>query len=256
MKPFTTPAVCLLSLLAAVPALPAQESKIAEQIEQFTEAYGDRKGTRDAEAQNLIDKMLQAYPKLEKKEQGKVRKALETCLLSGRVKRTPEQPGLFAGAAGALGTMGGDGAKILQKAYKSTKFKSRDWVAMRAVFLKSMGKTKDERVIEFLLERAARDPEDAIMRAAGEALFHYRESSLKVRKKIVKELIKKFAEVYGKAKANLDPGDAQVKRSTQRLDAISKSWNTTLQALTKASHSTPPDWQRFYNKNKNANWDK
>ena len=94
------------------------------------------------------------------------------------------------------------------------------------------------------------------MKAAGLTLGNYEDAPLAVRKEIAKELIKKLSEVYGKARASLDPGNAQVKRSKQRLDAIQAEWNQTLNRLTKQAINSPPDWQRFWNKNKDKNWDK
>lgn len=226
---------------------------IAEQVKQFKAAIKDRKGARDAEATNLIDKFLGGYPKMHQKDQLAVRKALQDCLV-GRVKRDPENTTLFVGAAAALGQMGADGAKILLKAYKSSKFKKQ--VTLRAVFVRNIGKTKDLRQVEFLLERASRDPDDEIMEAAGGTLRNFADAKLSVRKNIVKELIKKFSEVHGKSRASLASGNAQVKRSKERLAAISRDWNQTLNSLTKQSIHSAPDWQRFYNKNKDRNWDK
>ena len=124
------------------------------------------------------------------------------------------------------------------------------------MFVKNIGKTKDVKHVDFLLDRAGRDPDDEIMKAAGQALGNYSDAKLAVRKEIAKELIKKLAEVYGKSRASLNPGNAQVKRSKERLAAISRDWNQTLNSLTKQSIHSPPDWQRFYNKNKDRNWDK
>ena len=52
------------------------------------------------------------------------------------------------------------------------------------------------------------------------------------------------------------PGDAQVKRSKERFDAIRDDWNKTLRELTNQSYNTPGEWLKFWNKNKNKNWDK
>jgi len=256
------PVLSLAALVFVAQPLSAQEptsrpSKpdplVAEQVKQFKSAIKDRKGARDAEATNLIDKFLAGYPRMHQKDQLSVRKALQDCLV-GRVRRDEGNTTLFVGAAAALGQMGADGAKILLKAYKSSKFKKQ--VTLRAVFVRNIGKTKDLAQVDFLLERAGRDPDDEIMKAAGGTLRNYADAKLSVRKNIVKELIKKFSEVYGKSRASIDPGNAQVKRSKEQLAAISRDWNQTLNALTRQSIHSPPEWQRFYNKNKNRNWDK
>lgn len=255
----------LLSIALAAPRTNAQDdpeppvaaaADLEEQMKAFDEAINDRKAARDAEAQGLIDQMLQRYPSLDDKEKAKVVKALSDCLLSPRVKREPDQRSLFIAASAALGNMGSEGAKVLVKAFDHAKFKAREWIAMRAQFLKNIGTTKDERQVDFLIERAGRDPEDDIMRAAGEALGNFEKSDQKLRKKIAKELIKKFGEIHSKANANLDPGDALVKRAKEQLTAISHDWNEALRKLTGETLTSAPDWQHFYNKKKNEDWDK
>lgn len=235
----------------------ARDPDLADKLKQFKSATQDRKKERDQEATTIIDQWLQAYKAgMNSKDANSVRKALKDCLQSGRVKRPPERKGLFVSAAVALGHMGGDGAKVLASSYKSSKFKGREWIELRAVFLKNIGKTKDLGQVGLLIDRAIKDPDDAIMRAAGAALGNYDEAPQKTRKDIVKEMKNKFSEVYNQSKASLDPGDAQVKRSKERFDAIRDDWNKTLKALTKQSYNSPPEWSTFWNKNKNKDWDK
>lgn len=249
--------------LAVLPAT-AQESEVpdnpdpevAEQLKQFNSAIADRKGTRDNEASNLIDKFLVGYDKMHPKDQAAVCKAMQLCLAGGKVKRDPEHTTLFVGCAEALGRMGSDGAKILTQAFKATKFKGEEWVSVRAVIVNNVGRAKDVKQVDWLLDRATRDPSDPIMKAAGQTLGNYEEAPLAVRKEIAKELIKKLSEVYGKARASLDPGNAQVKRSKDTLNAIQTEWNQTLSQLTKQAFNSPPDWQRFWNKSKDKDWDK
>ena len=237
---------------------PKLDPELKEKLKEFRSAIYDRKRGRDSEAHSRIDKFLKAYQAktMHPKDQASVRKALQDCLLSPKVKRDPEHRGLFNAAAIALGRMGPEASKSLVKAFGSPKFKGREWVAMRAVFLKSTGKTKDLKQVGFLVERASREHEDKLLQAAGEALGNFADADQKVRKAIVKDLIKKFNEIDGQSRASLDPGNSNVKRAKERLAAISRDWNQTLRRLTRQSLSSPTDWNRFYNKNKNKNWDK
>lgn len=246
-------------LLAAVTV--AQDPKDAsanldDQIKEFKDAVSDRDGEQDQKAVNLIDAMNQKYKDLEPKDQLEVRKALDAALNDKRIRRPPEKLALYTAAAAALGGMGDDGAKILKKAFNNSKYDKREWVDLRAVLLKWLGKTKDEAMIKTLIDVASRDPEDKLMAAAGEALENFADQPLKVRKDIAKDLINKYGEVHGKANASLDPGDAQTQRSKQRLAAISDPWNETLRKLTKQEFRTAPEWQKFYNKEKGKDWDK
>ena len=256
----------IVSLLTGLLAtgLAAQEEASAskpdpalkDQLKQFKSATEDLQKQRDQEATGQIDRWLQDFEDMHEKDQAAVRKALGGVLTSSRVKRDPEQRGLFTAAAVALGRMGPEASKMLVKAFKSSKFKGREWVVMRAVMIKSIGTTKDPKQVEFLIERAVRDPEDKIMQAAGEALGNHDEAPQKVRKDIAKELIKKFNEIEGKSRANLDPGDPQVQRAKETLAAVSRDWNETLRRMTGQTISSAAEWQHFYNKNKGKNWDK
>ncbi len=254
-------------LLAAASALAAPiaaqeeppkkpDPEVKKQLEQFKEATTDKQRSRDEEAMNLVDKLTQRYESMHPKDQTAVQKAFYECLASSRVKRQPEHSRLFVAASAGLSTMGSDGAKLLVRAYNSNKFKKRDWVAMRAVMLRDIGKTKDPKQVNFLLERALRDHEDKIMQAAGQALGNYGDADQKIRKNVSKELIKMFNQVYNAAYANVDPNDPNVKRGREQLSAIQDPWNETLKRLTKQPINSPPDWMTFWNKNKGKNWDK
>ncbi|MEM7200858.1 MAG: HEAT repeat domain-containing protein [Planctomycetota bacterium] len=173
------------------------------------------------------------------------------------MKRPPERRGVFKAAAYALGEIGPDGSRSLVKAYNSSKYQpERDWVGLRADFLKALGRTKDVKQVEFLIDRAARDHEDEILRAAGIALGHFDEAKQKVRKNIVKELVKKLNEIFNKSRQSVDPGDPVMARAKYTLAAIERDWNQTLRKLTGQDFKTAPEWQRFYNKNKGKNWDR
>lgn len=239
---------------------PEAESKpeidVKEVLGELRKAAFDRKAARDTEAIGLVDRLLQAFEKLDAKQKASVRKALGEILTSKKVKRTKDQTGLYVAAAAALGRMGPEAARELWKAFKSSKFKKREWVTLRAVFLKHIGRTKDPRSIKPLIERARRDPEDAIMAAAGEALGNYEEFPEKVRKDVVKNLIIRYGQVYAESRKNLDPGDPIVQRAKERLAQISQPWNETLRKLTGKDLRTAEEWQRFWNKHKNDRWDK
>ncbi len=251
--------VCWLTVAVA----PAQDKKpdpdpdLPGQLKEFKAAAEDRDRDKDSVATEFIDRFLIAYPGMHSKDQKAVRGALKATLESARVRRDPEQKGIFVAAAYALGQMGADGAKILARAYDHKKFKpERDWVELRAVFLKNIGKTKDPKQVDFLLERALRDHSDHILRAAGEALGNYHEANERVRKEIAKELIKKYNEVHGQSLASLDPGDPQVKRAKETLAAISRDWNQSLQQITGQDIKAADEWLHFWNKNKGERWDK
>ena len=81
--------------------------------------------------------------------------------------REPEKLGLYEAAATALGEMGNEGARALQRVYTINRFpKKIDWVPLRAILLENIGKTRSESTVKFLIDEATRSPEKALM-AAG-----------------------------------------------------------------------------------------
>lgn len=236
-------------------AEPKPEIDVKAVLGELRKAAFDRKGARDTEAIGLVDRLLQAYEKLDAGQKASVRKALGELLTSRKIRRPTDQTGLYVAAAAALGRMGQEAARELWKAFRSSKFKKREWVTLRAILLKNIGRTKDPNSIKPLIERARRDPEDAIMAAAGEALGNYEDFPEKTRKDIFKNLVIRYGQVYGESRKNIDPGDPIVQRAKERLAQISQPWNETLRRLSGKDLRTAEEWQRFWNKHKNDRWD-
>jgi hypothetical protein len=231
------------------------DPKVAETIKELKAAVSDRQMAKDVEAIGLIDTLLKDFENYVEKDQRDIVNALADVYRSRQ--RPPDQIGLYEAAAVALGRMGKDGGTALLRAYNEDKIGKRDYVRVRAVILRNLGKVQDESHAKFLTDRAVRDPEDEIMAAAGEALGNYDAAKQNVRKQIFETLLRKFMEVESGAKANLDPGDAQVKSHKDTLTRISDPWNTTMARLTGQTHRTAEDWNRWWNKTgKSSKWDK
>lgn len=252
---WTTPV--LLAQPDPKPAAAKPDPEIKAKLGEFKELIKDRKGAKDAEAIKIIDGVLTRFEKLHPKDKKDFAKALYEPLKDRRVKRKPVDCKLFKASIVALGKTGSDGSKYLKSAFEDKRrFGDDEWLSLRAEMLKSLGKTKDLRYVKFLKDEALKNIHDTLMAAAGAALGEFEDAELKVRKDIAKDLIRKFANIYQNANANLDPGDLQRKTWEDRLKAVSDPWNTTLRKLTKQHLRTPNDWQRFYNKNKAKDWDK
>ena len=242
-------------LAAQVPAdakKPADD--VASQIKALHDAVMDKKSERDDAATAIIDKLLSASETMAAKDKDAFIAALGDIYTKAK-PRPPEKNALYLTAAVTLSRLGAPGAKVLLKAFGDEKFKKKEWVDLRARFLTSIGKTKDDSQITFLVERAVRDPDDPILKAAGEALGNFADKPGTVRRDIVKELVKKYNDVANSA-SNVDPGNVQAKASRDTLAVISDAWNETLGKLTKQEIRSAPEWQRWWNKNKDADWDK
>lgn len=234
------------------------DPQIKEQLKLYVQFIKDRKGSKDTEAKEIIDKILQKFDTLHPKDKSDYAKAISQSLLSKKCKRKPEQAGIYRTTIFALGRLGKHGGRYLAKAFDNkSKFKGKKpWLNLRALMLEHLGRTKDKKYIDFLLDVALKDPNDSLMSSAGGALKHYKDMPLKVRKPMVKQLIKKFAQVYDNANTNLDSGDMTRQTWERRLAAVSDPWNTALQALTKQRIRSPNKWNNFWNKEKKSNWDK
>jgi hypothetical protein len=246
MLKLRTSAILLLTTVFVTPALLAQpdpkppakpDPEVKAKLGEFKKLIKDRKGAKDGEAVQIIDGILPRFDKLHPKDKADFAKALYEPLKNPRIKRKAMDSNLFKASVVALGKTG-------------TK------LSLRAYMLKSLGKTKDQQFVKFLIDEARKNIHDSLMAAAGEALGEFAEADLKVRKEICKELIKKFVNIYENANANLDTGSTLRTTWENRYKAVMDPWNTTLKKLTKQHYRTPNDWQRFYNKNKDKNWDK
>ncbi len=260
-----TPAVLVLIPFWLAPVLPAQpkpgpakpDPEVKAKLDEFKGLIRDRKGAKDSEAIQIIDGVLVRFDKLHDKDKKAFAKAVYEPLKDSRIKRKAMDCKLFEAAVVALGKTGKEGSAYLKKAFEDKKrFGDDEWLSLRATMLKNLGKTKDVKYVKFLTDEALRNIKDNLMAAAGEALGEFEDASLDLRKEICHDLIKKFVTIYENANANLDTGSLLRKTWEDRYKAVSDPWNNTLKKLTKQHLRTPSDWQRFYNKNKEKNWDK
>lgn len=266
MLKLRTSAILLLVTVSLVSALPGQpedkppakpDPEVKAKLSEWQKLIKDRKGAKDAEAIQIIDGILTRYEKLHPKDKADFAKALYEPLKNPKVKREAADCRLYKASVVALGKTGTQGSAYLKSAFNDKKrFGDKEWLSLRADMLKSLGKTKDLKHVKFLTDEALRNIHDSLMAAAGEALGEFAEADLKIRKEICKELIKKFVNIYENANANLDTGSTLRTTWENRYKAVMDPWNTALKKLTKQHYRTPNDWQRFYNKNRDKNWDK
>ena len=214
-----------------------------------------RPASRTAGGIELIDELWKKLDAgVSDKDSKSITKVLELVLFKGKV-RPADNIGLYTAAVTTLGYCGSDGAKTLKKAYDSKRFPDKkDWVPLREQILKSLGRTKQESAVDFLLDEARRSPEDALMAAAGEALGNYADSSEKIRKEIVSDLIKRWGELDERA-SQLGSGNIQAANARNTLAATSGKWDVTLAVLSRQNAKKKfIEWQSWYNKNKLRRW--
>ncbi len=230
------------------------DKEVAEKLAELKKLAADKKGEHDAAAVAAIDQLLQKLQAgMHEKDQDSMVSGLKSALMTTRL-REPGNVSLYKASATALGYLGADGAKVLRDAYASKRFPDKtEWVPVREIFLKSLGKTKDEASVKFLIDEARRSPEAALMAAAGEALGNFDGSDQKIRKDIVNGLLIRWGELASRASV-LDTADPEAKNARDYLAVITDKWNTTLSRLTKENFRQFTEWQDWYQKNKGADW--
>ncbi len=247
-------ATCVLSASAVSQdptAKKAPAPEILAKIKTLDAAVKDRKFKRDSEAVGIIDELLQEYADMHPKSQAAFVKSLDKVFKAKQRKK--DNTSLYIATIACLGEIGGaEASKPLVKAFSNKKFSKReDWAPVQDAMLEAIGKCKDPKQVKMLIDEAADSPHDGIKSSAGKALRHYGEHSFKVRKSIVKELVKAFSRVHNGANqsTNQDPVQ-QTFRATLRK--ISDPWNDTLNILTGETFRDAPEWNRWWNKNKNS----
>lgn len=248
-----------LFFLAAVapaqdPAPKEQDKEIAEKLDTLKECVLDRKMARDGEGLKMIDDLLlKVQAGVHPKDMTAIAKGLDDVFTKGKL-RPIDQPGLYSGAAMALGYCGEEGAKVLKSAYSGKRFPDKkEWVPLREALLKNLGRTKDESMVKFLCNEARRQPEAALQAAAGEALGNFEDSKEALRKEIVGELMIRWGELAELA-SQMGSSNIEAQNAQDRLAALSDKWNTTLAKLTRQNHATFREWQTWYNKNRTQPW--
>jgi len=253
-------ALTLASALGAQDEGPAEDPTIKLKVGDLKSAARDRKFERDAEAIALIQEFATLQQAgLHKKDTNRIRDALATILTRGRLRKPPELR-IYEECAKALEHFGADGAKVLRTAYESKHFPNRDedWVATRAQLLRSIGPTKDERSVEFLIAciRAAEPLEAA---AAGEALACFEKSDEKIRKTITQALVNELAGLESESRRMVPigadvPQDFGPQNARARLDHVYGPWTSALTKLTGKSFKTAHEWQLWYNEARREDW--
>jgi hypothetical protein len=260
-------AVCFAVACAAwTQAIPAQEKapqdKPADEkkgdgdvpalLKELKEAVNAPKGAKDAEARQTIDKLVAAYDKAEAKLKKDTVKGLRDVF---RAKRAPEAAEVFVAATEGLSKMGADGARALEQMLEDKPYKNeKEWQTFRGQAIEALGKTQDKSAVKPLLDIAIKDKYDRAVAAAGKALGNFGNADEKTRKEIVEELVKQFNAIYNGSKQSVDPNNSLQQTFVEKYNAIQEPWNNSLAQLTGQSFREPPQWQSWWNDNKNKKW--
>lgn len=227
--------------------LPDKRPEVKELIGRLEDHAGAR-GKEDNEAVAVIDQILQEWPRSGPKDRGSIVKALGKVFNQTRKDLSEGVPDnkLFLAAATALGEMGAHATKELEKWIGNKKHR-KDLQLQRRLVL-SLGKTRDPKAIKRLVG-LLNDKDIIVVAASCQALGEFEEAEQKLRKEAFNELLKLLMTTKTLA------ADGNDIISRERYDAIAAPIITTLQKLSGHDERKPEEWQRWWNKNKKADWD-
>ncbi|MGE3173238.1 MAG: hypothetical protein AB7O97_11490 [Planctomycetota bacterium] len=242
--------------LAAQDPTPAvgPDPLLPDQLDQLRDMVKDRKMEQDYQAIELIRRVVGEPAKRHPKDRDRIVDALGDVFRLGRI-RPPDQSQLYEAAADGLAEFGLDASKRLHKALEDERFDDREYRKLRSRMILALGRTADPRYADWLLDEALRSPWNEVMAAAGAALRNYTDLPTRKLRDVVKRLISRFGEIDMEARQldRTDPAapiDFGPQNARERLEVISGEWNATLQRLTGESLHSAPEWQHWYNKNK------
>jgi HEAT repeat protein len=229
--------------------VPDKRPEIKELIEEL-QAHYKKKGKEDEEAIAVMDKLTQEFERSGPKDKESIVAGLADAFDEKRPKEIVEgvpDTRIYDAAAVTLGTMGPESVPALVKLVDHKNLKKL--LATRGRLIQSLGKTKDLAGVKPLRE-LLKDKDVEIVAAAAQAIGYYEEAPQPDRKEAFEDLLKTLMS----AKGSMD-SDPQDLIARERYQAIAASIITTLGALTGHDEREPEAWQRWWNKNKKADWD-
>jgi HEAT repeats len=240
---FLAPGAALDAAPQDGPELPHMQA-IEEALKFAKSQDAEKREPAEVKIVESIDKLLIEYKNIPADRQ----KAAVATLGKVFQTKTPDDSNrIYIAAAAALSEMGPDGEAAILKAMKVQHLEKR--IEVQATLIRALGKHHDEKQIDFLTKLLLKDNNE-IVKAAIEALGEYRESDAKVRKKITEALVREYAKTY--SADFLAKGKDEVWHD--RLLAIEVPMNQSLEMLTLQRLQTAPEWEKWFNDNRNKPW--
>ncbi len=229
--------------------LPDKRPDVAELIAKLEADVAKNTPAGDSDAVGDIDKLYQEFPKSGPKDRIAIVKALSKCFEAKRKETEEGVPNnkMYIAAARAMGDMGPESTKPLVGWVGHKNFR-KDLVLQRYLLL-SLGKTRDKDGLKTLIV-SLENKDAAIVSAAAEAMGEFAEAPQDVRKEVFDALLKPL--MAAKSAADVVSTDQTAK---DRFDIIKAAIITSLGKLSKHQEQDPDEWQRWWNKNKRADWD-
>jgi hypothetical protein len=246
-------ALAAASLTAQAATPPAADPALPDHLKELKAFVAEPKMAGDAQAIGLMQKLARGFAALNAKDKERMAKGFGEVFRTGKL-RTADREILYREASDGLAKMGADGAKELAKALAEPRFK--DSIPLQAHMVVALGQTQDEKQVDLLLDTATRSVHDELKGAGGEALGHYENLDVKLRREVVKGLIRDWGSLHSRATRTESndpnaPVDLEPQNARKTLRLIEGKWAATLAKLTGTSATGFEEWQRWLNKNPN-----
>ena len=213
-------------------------------------AHTKKRGDEDAQAIQIIDRLYSEFNRSGPKD----KKAIVTEITRAmRVRRPTARDGtrmrqIFLAGAEKLGKLAPESVDSLIRLAKDRNHK--DDHEVRVAILTALGKTKDKKAVKVLLKELD-ESEARIQAGAAEALGEFAHLDHKDRKAIFEDLLKLLMSAH--ADHQSDPSGTS---SAERWRRVPGPCQRSMKKLSGVNEGSPNKWQRWWNKNKNRNWDK
>lgn len=245
--------LCLLPLSAvAMEGSPEEPlAKLDGALKLVRDSKEDVRDKAIEEVRTAVDQLTGGYKGYEEAQQKEVVKGIakifNTRVYEDREGGDVSGDKIYLNAAAALSDMGDEGEKVLKKALDIKSLEKKP--AVRETIVEALGKHRNEKNVDMFIKMLV-DDDPKLVRGAVNALGEYHESDGKLRKKIAEALVKQYANTH-----NLDlkeKGRNPVWRD--RLTTIEVPMNESLGKLTLQNLQSAPDWEKWFNDNRNKNW--
>jgi len=244
-------ALVLAAAAVAQDAAPPVDPALPEQLKQLRAFVIDTKMLSDMQAVGLMQKLTQNLETRNPKDKERLAKAFGDVFRAGKLRTGPKEV-LYRETADELAKFGELGAPEIQKALADTRWKDNRPLLSHMIL--ALGRTKDAKHVDWLLDTTTRSPIDELRAAAGEALGNFTGLDLRPRRDVVKAIVREWGSLHSRAttpdptdpSAPIDPGP---RNARETLRAVEGKWSSTLTKLTGVSHSGFAEWQRWLNKN-------
>jgi hypothetical protein len=241
----------LAALAGAQTPVPPVDPALPDQLKELKAHVADPKMVADFQAIGLMQKLAKGFDARNPKDQERLARGLGEVFRTGKL-RTADKQILYREAADALAGMGAEGGKELAKALGDARFK--DALPLQCHLTLALGKTEDEKQVDWLVDTTSRSTHDELRAASAEALGNYTSLDIKARREVVKAIVRAWGSLHSKA-TQADPTDPNApidlepQNARRTLRAVEGKWGATLAKLTGVTMTGFTEWQRWLNKN-------